>query len=260
VGTPPGEQREAGVIRVDSEPTPGWAPDDDAGGNTLFADRERLAKQLALIVHELRSPLAATSQAIGLLERRSDQPPDPQVLGIARRQIELGLRRVEQLLVVLRDDVGPSTFEPTPQPLREVVLASTEQEPLIHDDSPLVVEIDPSLWVPLDRDAFAHVVENLVSNAVRHAPSGTAVVLRAEADDEEVRLRVIDQGPGMDTEVLGRAFEPFVRGEGGGAGLGLTVVRQVIEAHGGRVWVEIDPEAGGTSVVVALPRVPPSAS
>jgi signal transduction histidine kinase len=256
VGTPPGDQREAGVIRVDQEPTPDGATGDDHG--MLVGGPDRLAKQLALIVHELRSPLAAASQAVGLLERRSDQPPDPQVLDIARRQIELGLRRVEQLLVVLRDDDGASDFDPTPQPLREVVLASTDQEPLTRGDSPLVVEIDPSLWVPLDPDAFAHVVENLVGNAVRHAPSGTAVVLAAEADDEEVRLRVIDQGPGMDAAVAGRAFEPFVRGEGGGAGLGLTVVRQVIEAHGGRVWIEIDPEAGGTAVVVALPRVPPA--
>jgi signal transduction histidine kinase len=75
----------------------------------------------------------------------------------------------------------------------------------------------------------------------------------AEARDARVLLRVSDEGPGIDPEVFDQVFEPFARGSGGGAGLGLTIVRHLVEAHGGEVWIEIDPNARGTSLVVALP-------
>jgi signal transduction histidine kinase len=114
------------------------------------------------------------------------------------------------------------------------------------------VEVDPDLEVVVDRAAFEHVVDNLVSNAVRHAPAGSSVQVRAEPRGSEVWMEVADEGPGIAPELRDEVFEPFVRGQQGGAGLGLTIVRSFVEAHGGRVWIE-EGRPRGTRVLVALP-------
>jgi signal transduction histidine kinase len=221
----------------------------------LSGDDTTLAEQVARIVHELRSPLASAAQAVDHLERTGDQPPDPTVLGVARRQLDAGLRRVEQLLMLLRDDAGRGEIAPEPHRLRDLVLQVTEERHLTVPQPRLRVDVASSLWVTVDANAFVHVLENLVGNAVRHAPEDTAVTVVAQAADGEVLLRVIDEGPGIDPDIVDRAFEPFTRGAEGGAGLGLTIVRHVVAAHGGRVWVEVDPDSVGTHVVVALPDV-----
>lgn len=240
-----------GVIRVADQSPP--RPDASGGRDDLFGGGAELAEQMALVVHELRSPLATTSQVISLLGRRPDSPPDPELLAVAQRQLDAGLRRVEQLLVLLGHTAGRTALRPEPHGLDALVRELTEQQRLDETAHDLVVEIDPSLRVSVDREAFAHVLENLVGNAARHAPAGTPIVIAAQPRGDEVLLRVVDRGPGMTADVLERAFEPFTRGADGGAGLGLTVVRHMVEAHGGRVWFEIDPETPGTCVVVALP-------
>jgi signal transduction histidine kinase len=218
-----------------------------------------LAERVARIVHELRGPLASAAQAVAFIDSRRDEPPDPTILGVARRQLDVGLRRVEQLLVLLRGDVGRTHVAPVLRQLRELVLEVTEEH-LAGDLEQLQIDIDPSLWVDVDPGAFVHVLENLVRNATRYAPEGTSVSVAAEVRGERVLLRVSDEGPGIDPNVFDQVFEPFARGAGGGAGLGLTIVRHLVEAHGGEVWIEIDPSARGTCLVVALPPAEPPAS
>jgi signal transduction histidine kinase len=261
VGGPEGQQREVELLRLDDPRLPGGDPSASeprppAGESSrLFrgVDTADLAEQMALVVHELRSPLAAIAQVVDLLERTADQPPDPSLLNVARRQAEAGLRRVQQLLVLLRADAGRDTMVPVPQDLRSLVLELTEQQRMT-DTHDLILEIDPHLRVEVDREAFAHVLENLLANASRHAPPGSAIVVAAQPRGDEVLVRVVDQGPGIDEDLHEEVFEPFTRGAEGGAGLGLTIVRHMVEAHGGRVWVGLDPELTGTSLVVALPR------
>ena len=224
----------------------------------LSGDDTALAEQMARIVHELRSPLANAAQAVEYLELTADQPPDPTVLQVARRQLDSGLRRVEQLLLLLRDEAGRGRLEPSHHRLRDLVVVVTDDHDLAEAAPRLHVDIDPELWVAVDPNAFTHILENLIHNATRHSPKDTAVRVLAEARGAEVLLRVIDGGPGIDPALLDHAFEPFTRGAGGGAGLGLTIVRHLVEAHDGRVWIEIDPEATGTCLVVALPTVEPA--
>jgi signal transduction histidine kinase len=223
-----------------------------APGVLVGAEGVELVEQVARIVHELRSPLAGAAQAVAFIDSRRDEPPDPTLLGVARRQLDVGLRRVEQLLMLLRGDAGRTHIAPVPRQLRTLVREVAEEH-LTLDRDLLQIDVDPRLWVHVDPAAFVHVLENLVRNATRYAPEGTPVSVSAEARDARVLLRVSDEGPGIDPEVFDQVFEPFARGSGGGAGLGLTIVRHLVEAHGGEVWIEIDPNARGTSLVVALP-------
>jgi signal transduction histidine kinase len=106
-----------------------------------------------------------------------------------------------------------------------------------------------------DPDRMEQVVGNLLANALRYAPRGTPVVVRAVGTPSEVRLEVHDEGPGIPPEAQAQLFEPFRRGgtdDAAGIGLGLFIVRAVAEAHGGNVDVSSAP--GRTSFVVRLPR------
>lgn len=219
---------------------------------TLLGDPDQ-GEQVARIVHELRSPLAATLQAIDLLAHTPDLPPDPTLLGIARRQLTSGLRRVEQLLVLLRGEGDHGPAAPEPHQLHRLVTEAVASRPDPEEGTTLEVEVDPELVVAVDRFAFEQILDNLLTNALRHAPAGSVVRIGSEPHPDEVWLDVTDHGPGIDPAVIATVFEPFVRGTGGGAGLGLAIVRQLVESQRGRVWIE-ESRTRGTRVVVALPR------
>jgi signal transduction histidine kinase len=112
--------------------------------------------------------------------------------------------------------------------------------------------------VPLDRDRMMLAMDGLLENAVRHTRPGGTVVLEAVAVGDRVRLTVRDDGQGIPPAALDRVFDRFYRVDRarsrrtGGAGLGLSIVRAVVEAHGGRVWAERAQE-GGAALVVELP-------
>jgi signal transduction histidine kinase len=105
----------------------------------------------------------------------------------------------------------------------------------------------------VDPARLRQAVENLVDNAIRHVPRGGTIEVAALIDDHVARVSVQDSGPGFPSDLLPRAFEPFARGDGAGAGLGLTIVRAVAEAHGGTASAENLPE-GGSRVEIVLDR------
>jgi signal transduction histidine kinase len=113
---------------------------------------------------------------------------------------------------------------------------------------PVDLEVEPGAEVVMaDPDRIDLALNNLLSNAVRHGPSGRPVRVRARRVDGAVRIEVRDDGPGIAAEYQPRLFEKFYRVPGsapGGAGLGLSIVRDVVEAHGGRVGVESTLGAG----------------
>jgi signal transduction histidine kinase len=105
-----------------------------------------------------------------------------------------------------------------------------------------------------DWDRLAQVLDNLLANADRHAPVGSALDIDLAAEGSEVVIGVTDRGPGVSSQLRDRVFDRFVRGEDGapGTGLGLAIVRALVEAQGGRVWLE-DPPGGGARFVLSLP-------
>jgi two-component system sensor histidine kinase KdpD len=111
----------------------------------------------------------------------------------------------------------------------------------------------------LDYVEIDQVLSNLIENAVKYTPLGTEVAIRATRSDGEVRVEVVDRGPGLPPTALGRVFERFYRAEGigprpRGTGLGLAVAKGLVEAHGGRIWAENRP-GGGAMFVFTLPVV-----
>jgi signal transduction histidine kinase len=103
--------------------------------------------------------------------------------------------------------------------------------------------------IPADRDQIQRVIVNLMSNAVRATPAGGTITLSATRRGPEVAFSVSDTGAGIPREYLDRIFEPFVqvpRAPAGGSGLGLTISRRIVEAHGGRLTVQSEPGRGST--------------
>jgi signal transduction histidine kinase len=117
--------------------------------------------------------------------------------------------------------------------------------------------------VVADRDLLQRLLENLIDNAIRHTPEETEVTLTARTVDGAVEIRVADRGAGVPAEMREKVFDRFVQIESGGPqvartgrGLGLTFCKLVVEAHGGRIW--LDDAGPGAAFVVVLPNVEPS--
>ncbi|MGH3077164.1 MAG: sensor histidine kinase [Gaiellaceae bacterium] len=202
-------------------------------------DRDRLA----ILVHEVRSPVAAL-QALA----EAAEPDDPEL----RTLVELATaacRGIERLL----HDAATASLEvedvDAGRLVRETVataaLGGASVRAIVSRELPRI-RADPL--------RLRQALDNLVSNALVHAPAGDEVVVRAALDDGRVLLSVSDTGEGIRLDDQSRIFEPGVRLEesGPGYGLGLAITRAIVEAHGGTLSVESEPGAGST-FTIALP-------
>jgi two-component system sensor histidine kinase CpxA len=222
-----------------------------------IASRQQL---LADISHELRSPLARLSLALDLARRRvGDDVPEHQ-------RIELEIQRlnalIEQLLTLARLEGHADRPQLEKVDLRELVREVAE-------DAQFEAEgVNRSVFIEQECDASVHgnrallrsAIENVVRNAIRHAPEHSAVVIRMQRMTPNSRLAIVvrDQGAGVPTQSLARLFEPFFRVDDareratGGVGLGLAITRQALVAHGGSASARNLPD-GGLEVSLELP-------
>jgi signal transduction histidine kinase len=168
------------------------------------------------------------------------------------------------LLTLARVDEGRLELLIAPQDLREVLAAAmrTHRQTAEAAGVELVVQGDAGL-VDGDRDRLQQVVSNLLDNAIRHAPSRSTVLISLWRTDTEAGLTVSDEGPGVPADERERIFERFVRRDRArprtaGAGLGLAISREIMHAHGGRIWVEDGAQGrGGSTFKIALPLASP---
>jgi two-component system sensor histidine kinase BaeS len=227
---------------------------------SLTRAEEARQNQTADIAHELRTPLTVLQ---GTLEAMLDgvYPVERKSLLAALAQVRMLARLVEDLRLLALADAGRLRVDVAPLDLgaflQEVVEAHQVQAHERVVD--LALEMPPDLpRVRADRDRLAQVMANLLSNALRYVPEGGHVAVRAMVRRREVVVAVVDDGPGVRPEDLPHLFERFWRGDParrrsrGGSGLGLTIARHIVEAHGGRVWAELAP-GGGLGVAFALP-------
>lgn len=201
---------------------------------------------LAVVSHDLRNPLSVIDMCAASLSDKL--PPDDAAAHSLVRTIESSTawmnRLIEDLLDVARVEAGRLALERYPHDLVRVISEATVMlEPLIAEKSLTLREELPD-YLPrasVDSRRIVQVLENLVSNAVKHTAAGGEIRIHAEAANGEILVSVHDTGSGIPSENLPHLFDRFWQARGarrGGAGLGLAIAKGIVEAHGGRMWVE----------------------
>jgi two-component system phosphate regulon sensor histidine kinase PhoR len=228
------------------------------------ADRVR-RDFVANVSHELRTPLTAIR---GYVEALLDGPANPQqtekFLGIILRHSARMESLVRELLRLARLEAGQEALDRVTCQVESIftgVVAELAPALDLRRQSVDVRVAGDAREVVADPSKLHDVFRNLVENASNYAPEGSRITLDAATDASWVSLRVLDEGPGIPAEDLGRIFERFYRvdkarsRETGGTGLGLSIVKHLVELHGGRVSAANRPE-GGAVLTVALRREP----
>lgn len=224
-------------------------------------EQEKLRMDFVLRAsHELRTPVAGLSMAMDLLAERAVFPPESREADLFET-VHTETRRLADLVKDLLD-VSRLSHADTPLKLEAVRLSQIAEDARARFE-PMALErrlriacssADGLPELQLDPSQFSRVLDNLVGNAIRHTPPGGDVGIRVIAGPDAIRLEVRDSGEGMTRRQLASVFEPFVQfgRNTGGAGLGLTLSREIVERHGGRI--EVASQRGqGTRFTVSLP-------
>jgi two-component system sensor histidine kinase KdpD len=217
----------------------------------LKAETESLRNTLlSSISHDLRTPLSAiTGAATTLLENDAaiDMVGRLDLLQTVREEADHLNRIIKNVLDMTRLESGAITLNKEWQPLEEVIGAVLNRLGDRLNGHPLTVKLPGNLpLVPFDSLLMEQVLVNLFDNAIKYTPAGTPLELSASESFYTVTVELADRGPGIPPGEEERIFEKFVRvgATGGGVGLGLAICRTIIEAHGGKIWVE-NREGGG---------------
>jgi CheY-like chemotaxis protein/two-component sensor histidine kinase len=218
-----------------------------------------------MLSHELRNPLAPIRNAVEVIRRVGISEP---TLNLARdiidRQVGHLARLVDELLDVSRISQGKIALRKENVELGRVVAQSIETaRPLIDARGQrLVLDMPPGpVWLSADPARLAQVLANLLSNACKYTPEGGRIDLSVGASEGEATLTVRDNGSGIDPQLLPRVFDLFVQGERsldrsqGGLGVGLTLVKRLVEMHHGRVEAISAGSGRGALFKVALPCI-----
>ncbi|MCB2149597.1 MAG: HAMP domain-containing protein [Deltaproteobacteria bacterium] len=210
---------------------------------------EHLRRSLMIdVAHELRTPL---TNIRGYLEALNDGvlPPAPETLSLLQDETLRLVQLVEDVLDLARADAAGSRLKPTAVDLKAMVEATLATFSPATGKKSLTVNLDASpspVTVLADRDHLARVLRNLTDNAIQYAPKGTVVDITIKADAKLVRVDYANAAGDVLPDDLPYLFERFYRGEKsrsrhhGGAGIGLSIVKELVEAHGGRVHAELD--------------------
>jgi signal transduction histidine kinase/ActR/RegA family two-component response regulator len=225
-----------------------------------YADR-RKDEFLAILAHELRNPLAPIRNSLHILQLSSSQDPTAgRLVNMMERQVSHMVRLVDDLMEVSRISRGKIELRRGPIDLTELVRSAVEtNRPLIENSGhKLSVEI-PSGPLMLDGDLvrLTQVLTNLLNNAAKYSDPGGQITITVRTEGDHVLLSVRDTGKGIPREMLPHVFEPFVQVDAGraegGLGIGLTLVRSLVEMHGGGVEAHSEGVGRGSEFIVRLP-------
>jgi heavy metal sensor kinase len=210
--------------------------------------------------HELRTPVATTRTAanVALQQVHREEHEYRETLAIIEQQAARLSRIVDDMFTLARADTGSYPVRRTPMYLDEVIAEVVQSSRVLAAAKGVAVELaaaESSAFTG-DEDLLRRLVANLLDNAVRHAPSGTAVRVDLERRDAGYAISVSDRGPGVPRDMREQIFRRFYRGDAtaadGGAGLGLALARWIASVHGGDVTLA-DSSAAGTTFTAELP-------
>lgn len=219
---------------------------------------------ISTVTHELRTPLVSVKGYIEyILKGKQGTVPEKieSSLAVVKRNTDRLINLTNELLDIRRLQAGGLELSREPLDLREIIdQCAKEIQPLIDSKlQQLQVNIpNKPLHVQADRTRIAQAIMNLLNNASKFTPEGGRVALSTAEDAEVIQVQVSDTGIGIRREDLGRVFEPFtyirksIQAEG--TGLGLNITKGLVEAHGGRIWVESAGEGEGATFTFTLPK------
>jgi signal transduction histidine kinase len=227
---------------------------------------------LALIAHELRNPLQAVRSAAALLTIRSaaGASPERNAIGVIERQVMQITRLVDDLLDVSRIGTGKLCLHVQPTRLDEVLQSAVEANQASIDARALrlwYTGLPGPVWVQGDAVRLTQVFSNLLDNAAKfsHAEGVIDIRVLTVGSTGQVEVLIRDEGMGIAPELIGSVFELYVgraqpaSPHGGGLGIGLSVVRSLVELHGGQVAVRSGGAGRGSEFIVTLPAAKPPA-
>ena len=232
------------------------------------------AALLDALTHNLRTPLTSIKAAVTALIRSGSWSPGSELSSEGRREllqvIDEESDRLNRFIEGLSTPDGTAPMQPVH--LRAIDVGSilrsgvNRAETVTRDHRVLVSEEAAMPAVSVDAASITEVIYILLDNASKYAPPGTTIAVRAARENERsVRITVSDEGPGIPESLRERVFEKFFRVPAreahdphrGGVGLGLPIGRRLVEAHGGRIWIETAASGQGTAVVMTVPSAEP---
>jgi signal transduction histidine kinase len=225
---------------------------------------------IAWTSHDLRTPLTSIRAMVEALDDGvvEDEAMARRYYQVIRSDVMALNRLIDDLFELAQLETGGIQMVLAPHSLRDLISDTLESFRVLAQQRGIRLEGEVSAAsdaILVDAGKISRALNNIVANAIGHAPEGGCVTILAEsAAGNSVRITVEDDGPGFAEEDLPRVFEQFYRGEEartratGGAGLGLAIGRAIVEAHGGRMWAR-NREGGGASVGFHLPHSPPEA-
>ena len=226
--------------------------------------RERYQQAMHFVTHEMRTPLSAIQGSSELISKYAlTEEKRKQIADLINSESKRLARMVEIFLNVERLSAGQMELKQEPIPVKQMVEVCMARVQPLADRKHIGVTLEPvpeDLHLTGDRELVEYACYNLLTNAVKYSPQRTHVTVRAWKDDARIRIAVQDQGIGMDQKEVKQIFQKFYRtkkaeesGEAG-TGIGLSIVQQIVEQHGGRIDVTSQPGAGSCFTLVMPAR------
>jgi len=234
---------------------------------TALAELDRMKTDfIAHVSHELRTPMTGIREGTVLLLEQVPGPITPgqrRILDVVQTHCERLWHHIASILDLSKIEAGMMEYEQTPSDLAALITRGVDGIRLLAQKKQLQVEVlcssaCPLLW--LDEGRIQQVLDNLMSNAVKFTPIGGTITISTSVEEESPRegqrvvVRVTDTGGGIAAEERERIFDKFYQSASdgkarhAGTGLGLAIARHIVEAHGGKIWVESHPGTGATFV------------
>ncbi|CCK83404.1 Sensor histidine kinase VicK [Lactobacillus equicursoris 66c] len=227
------------------------------------------------VSHELRTPLTSVRAYIEALNEGAWKDPEiaPQFLQVTQDETERMIRMVNDLLVLSRMDRGTTKLELEWVNFTDFVshllnrfdmIVEHDQGEAQSESKQYVIKRDlgnQALWIEIDTDQMMRVIDNIMNNAIKYSPDGGTITVRLQQRQNQVLLSIADQGLGIPRKDLSKIFDRFYRADKarsraqGGTGLGLAIAKEIVNAHGGKIWAD-SREGHGSTFYISLPYEP----